>query len=174
MLLITWSIRLSLALFVAVLLWRLLGPQAANPQRWLKILWSIGFVLFVAHVLAAFHFVHHWSHEEAYRATARQTRELIGVAYGQGVYFNHLFMLAWAFDVWAMWSMSKGQPPSIRTLQRLALVYMLFIAFNGVVVFKAGWLRGVGIVATALLAIALVFKASAHRINSKDVLSDKR
>jgi hypothetical protein len=37
-------------------------------------------------------------------------------------------------------------------------MYMLFIAFNGVVVFESGWLRAVGISLTTMLVAASIFR----------------
>ncbi len=81
----------------------------------------------------------HWSHSEAHAATAKQTRELMGVEFGAGIYFKYLFMLAWAYD-----SGKCGRHSSISGFSMAPaplLAYMLFIAFNGVIVFKSGALR---------------------------------
>src|SRR5262249_53268697 len=43
--------------------------------RWLN---SFGCLAFIAHVVCAFQFYHHWSHAAAYADTARRTGELTG------------------------------------------------------------------------------------------------
>ena len=159
--LIAWSIRLSMLLFVTTLLTRLVAPQAIANSPATKSLWTAGFVLFVVHVLASFHFVHHWSHHAAYEATAKQTGELLGIEFGGGVYFNYLFLIAWGGDVWSTWYPPAREQWIIHWLLRLGMLYMLFIAFNGVVVFKSGWLRMVGIAATLILLAGLIWSAVA-------------
>lgn len=122
--------------------------------RWL---WTTSFLLFVVHVLSSFHFVHHWSHQQAYLATATETRKLMGVEFGAGVYFNYLFLLGWAIHVWFTWRPQLQENAWVRLLLRLIFVYMLFIAFNGVVVFKSGWLRALGVTATFAVISAVVW-----------------
>lgn len=156
-LIIAWTIRLSMLLLcVSVLLQlqRELGPRIRFVQRGL---WTTSFLLSVLHVLAAFHFVHHWSHTAAYLATAEETRLKLGFAYGAGVYFNYLFLIVWGIDVAWTWYGSRSHHRPTPWWIRAGRWYMLFIAFNGVVVFKTGWLRILGIAMTAgLLAIAIL------------------
>jgi hypothetical protein len=47
------------------------------------------------------------------------------------------------------------------------LMYMFFIAFNGVVVFESGWLRAVGISLTTMLVAASIIRFSRFW-NNKD------
>jgi hypothetical protein len=148
---IAWSIRFAMLLFVVVqaLEWN----RATKPsgELTLNILWTSSFLLFLLHVAAAFHFVHHWSHESAYLATANETREKMGFAYGAGVYFNYLFLLVWAMDVAMVWIGKKSTSMVHQYVRILGRCYLLFIAFKGVVVFKSGWLRALGLIATFVL-----------------------
>jgi hypothetical protein len=120
-------------------------------------LWLVGFVLFVVHVGAAFHFKHGWSHAAAFDDTARQTERLIGMPFGGGVYFNYLFLAFWALDL------LLGGPRTWRLTDRLSwlrmglVAYLYFIVFNGTVVFKTGGTRVLGLVlSAALLGFLLV------------------
>jgi len=47
--------------------------------RQCRVWWTAGCLLLFVHVACAFHFVHHWSHREAYEATAQQTAALTGL-----------------------------------------------------------------------------------------------
>lgn len=156
-LIIAWTIRLSMLLLCATVflqLQRHLSPRVRFLQSGL---WTASFLLSVLHVLAAFHFVHHWSHTAAYLATAEETRVKLGFAYGAGVYFNYLFLVVWGLDVVWTW---RGSQTSHRTTPwwiQVGRWYLLFITFNGVVVFKTGWLRILGITMTVgLLAIGIL------------------
>ena len=79
--------------------------QAAGvgDRGWVRLLWTVGAVLALVHVLAAFHYVHGWSHTAAVIETARRTREQIGFPVGSGVWFNYAFLLAWGLDVILSW-----------------------------------------------------------------------
>ena len=157
-LLIAWSIRLSMLLFVLVIASRIVNPRAVVDNTIARSLWTIAFVLFVVHVLASFHFAHQWSHDSAYQAIAKQTLELLGFEVGMGVYFNYLFLAVWALDVINAWTPIAEGRRAVQWLLCIGLIYMIFIAFNGIVVFKSGWLRFVGLVASALLLAAFVNK----------------
>lgn len=162
-LLISWSIRLSMLLFFATVAIRLTGSARASENAVVKHLWTCGFCFFLVHVLASYHYVHHWSHTEAYAATAKQTLELLGVEVGVGVYFNYLFIAAWALDIANTWFQISTDRWPIQWLLRFGFVYMLFIAFNGVVVFKSGWLRGIGLLCTSILVVAFAAKLFLQR-----------
>ncbi len=157
MFLIVWSIRLSLVLLVVTFLAWLLTRGQAQSHWAIRVTWTFSFLLFLVHVLSSFHFIHHWSHREAYAATAKETARLMGVEFGGGVYFNYLFLAGWALHVWFTWFPAAARGPVVRTFLQLILLYMLFIAFNGVVVFKSGWLRALGISATIAIAVTAIW-----------------
>ncbi len=96
--------------------------------------WTLGFLFFVAHVVAAFHFHHHWSHASALAETARQTRDMIGLEFGAGLYFNHLFTIVWAMDLAWIWFANAEVTLRYPWLRLTWIAYLIFIAFNGVAV----------------------------------------
>ena len=140
-----------LLLFVvfALQMQRQSGP---SMEGWLKYVWTASFVMCALHFLAAFQYVHNWSHSNAYASTAEETRKNLGFAYGTGVYFNYLFLIVWGADVCWVWrSQQNNATRSTPWVIRAGRWYMFFIAFNGVVVFKSGWLRTLGAIATVVL-----------------------
>lgn len=135
------SVRLAMLCYAGVLLGCACGghaPATTAASRWL---WTIGCGLFWGHVLSAFAFYHHWSHEHAFLDTALKTRAAIGVEFGYGIYFNHLFALAWTADVAWSWLAAKSYAARPRWLMVSLHAILLFIAVNGLVVFKAGPVR---------------------------------
>jgi hypothetical protein len=155
-LLIGWTIRLSMLLLFVVFVLRTSRQSEASVGHWLKYLWTASFVMCALHILSAFHFVHHWSHSAAYLATAEETHTKLGFAYGAGVYFNYLFLVVWGVDVCWTWCSRENSTRSTPWVIRAGRWYLLFIAFNSVVVFESGWLRTLGAIATvALLGIAI-------------------
>ncbi len=64
-----------------------------------RLAWTIGCLSLLVHVACAFHFYHGWSHDAAYRETARQTSEVTGLDWGGGLYINYAFVTGWVIDV---------------------------------------------------------------------------
>jgi len=179
-LLIKWTIRLSLICYAVYLGGWLYAPNRRWPAT-SRLIWTFGCVLFDVHVLCAFHFRHHWSHAAAWRHTAERTHEMLGFAFGDGIFFSYLFLALWTADVLWLWarppvlteppaSFTSGSstnpvqagaspmPPSQHLMPQtpvwriLVHLFLLFIAINGAVVFEAGPTRLVGIPALLTLA----------------------
>ena len=118
-----WTIRISALLYAVVLLLRRRHPGAA---RWLS---GAAYVLYLAHVYLAFDQRYGWSHAAAYAETARQTRELFGLDWGGGIYWNYAFTLLWPLDIlfpgraWSGWLHG----------------FLIFMFVNGVFVFGKWW-----------------------------------
>ena len=148
-----WSARLAFLLYaVAVAAWLVRKPRAA------RLAWTSGFLLYLAHVTAAFHFRHHWSHSAAYEETARQTAALFGVHSGVGLYANYVFTAIWALDViWMWWS-----PDTYRRRPRWIAVaihgFIAFMFFNATVVFVTGSVRWLGLTVTIALGMLTVYR----------------
>jgi hypothetical protein len=158
--LISASVRLALLCYAATVAGRMLGFRG---QR-LRCLWTVGCLLFIVHVAAAFHYVHNWSHQAAIRTTAAETRQLLGVAFGEGLWFSYAFVLLWLADAIWWWSSANSYLRRPRWLNLGLHGYLLFIAFNGAVVFEAGPTRLFGLLITTvlLLIVALRFRSRPH------------
>lgn len=148
--LIAWTVRLGVLCFALTVGGWAAGLKGAHQERWLRWSWTIGWGLFVLHMLAAFHFQHGWSHQRAYADTAKQTGELIGWEFGGGVYFNYLMILLWGVDVCAWW-LGWAAAAGYRVWRKVIVAYLCFMIFNGVAVFKAGWVRWVGVAVCLVL-----------------------
>jgi hypothetical protein len=144
-----WTVRLALAFYVLALS-ALLGRTRGGLARGL---WTLGFLCYLAHVAAAFHYYHDWSHSAAYRATARQTDAAFGLDWGGGLWLNYLFTAAWAVDVACWWEAGpdhhRARPRSITATLH---AFMAFMWFNAAIVFApAGPYRLVALTAGTLL-----------------------
>jgi hypothetical protein len=154
-LLTRWTIRLALVCYAAYLA----GWLITDQPRWSKIsrwLWTAGCALFLVHVTCAFHFVHRWSHAAAWESTARETQELLGVSFGDGIYFSYLFGAVWLVDVAWLWLATARHSARTPWTRGLVHAYLFFIAFNGAIVFEGGPVRWAGIVVCLLLACLAV------------------
>ena len=118
-----------------------------RTARWC---WTLGVVTFFIHVATAYHFIHHWSQEDA----IRHTREVSGV--GEGVYVSLAFGWLWLLDaVWWQW---RPQYYAIRPrwIGDLLHAFLAFIVFNGTVVYEQGPIRWAGAALFLLLGALLL------------------
>ena len=143
-----WTARISFLLYVLALGLRLLGRD-----RSARIAWAAGFGVFVAHMVAAFQLEHHWSHADAYAATARKTAALTGLDWGGGLYANYVLAVVWLLDVvwWVLGPRSYLRRPV--AVEAAVQGFFAFLWFNATVVFGHGPMRPIGAVAFGLLAI---------------------
>lgn len=142
--LISASVRLALLCYAATVAGRLLGFR--GPR--IRFFWTVGCLLFLVHVAAAFHYVHNWSHQAAIQTTATETRQLLGVAFGEGLWFSYAFVLLWLADATWWWSSATSYLRRPRWLNLGLHGYLMFIAFNGAVIFEAGPTRLFGLLLT--------------------------
>lgn len=118
-----------------------------SPDPGARIVWSAGCGVFVLHVLSAFGVVYGWSHDEAFRQTAIQTRAATGFGVGWGLYLNYAFGLIWFADSIWWWTVGDTRYQRRRRVVFGVLhVFFLFMIVNGAFVFVDGWRRFLGLV----------------------------
>jgi hypothetical protein len=139
------------------------GASAISRDGAARLLWSLGALFALAHVAAAFHLVHGWSHASAEADTARQTQEALGFAFGAGVYVNYLFLSVWTADA-AWWCLSpvtfRRRPAALDAGIRL---FIFFIFVNGAIVFPPGPVRIVGTLVVIALGAAWYFRRTGQK-----------
>jgi hypothetical protein len=146
-------IWLALAAYPITIGLLLSSPGSPRIRTYARAVWTFGCASFLAHVLCAFAYFHHWSHAEAYRETARQTAALAGWNWGGGIYFNYAFAAAWLGDVLWWWfaPQSFAQRPAWITATWQGFFFFMF--FNGAIVFGHGPVRILGILICIVLAV---------------------
>jgi hypothetical protein len=154
-LLTRWTVRVALALYVTGIALRV---RAGGRRSWLvpaRLSWAAGCAFFFVHVGCAFQFYHAWSHRAAYEETARQAAQVVGLAWGWGLYVNYAFAGVWAAD--ALWWLSWPECYQARSRVTEGAVqgFLAFVAFNATVVFGTGAIRWAGL--TAALLVALIW-----------------
>lgn len=146
-----WAIRVALLAMVVTFAMQLRGlAELSNVVRGT---WLVGATAAFGHSALALLSFHDGSHAAAFEATAQQTEELLGVAVGVGLYVNYIFVAVWLVDA----LLRCFRADLYRLLPywyRVAMYsFLIFIAFNGTVVFKDGWLRLLGLIVTAALLV---------------------
>lgn len=153
-LLLRGSIWLSVVAWTAAECVRLATRQTAGRERTARSLWTAGVVLALLHVALAFHIRHGWSQASALAETLRETEELLGFGFGDGLYANYAFLVVWAADTLWWWggpASFSTRPPALDTAIRL---FLLFIFVNGTIVFGHGPVRILGIAAVVTQGVA--------------------
>lgn len=164
------TVRLSLAFYAAaagLMLFLRPAEWAATGRgilaRWC---WSLAWAAYLVHLAMAFHFYHHWSHDDA----IRHTEDVSG--FGPGIYVSHLYTLLWTLDVAWWWSNPHGYATRQVWIGRVLHSFMAFIIFNGTVVYEKGPIRVAGIALFATLASVLIINhrgQRAHREMQKGI-----
>ncbi len=137
------------ALAVNLMLW--LGPADWQTIRKLgkatRQTWMLAWVAYLVHLAMAFHFYHGWSHADA----VEHVRQASGV--GEGIYVSHLFTLLWTADV--LWWRLRPRRYAARSpwFDWLLHAFMLFMWFNGTVVYETGPIRWAGLLFFAELTL---------------------
>jgi hypothetical protein len=147
-----WTVRVAVALYALGLALRASAGGRGPWPAGARLAWTLGFGAFLLHVACAFHFYHHWSHTDAYEATARQTAAVTGRAWGGGLYANYLFALVWGADVCWWWCAPAAYARRPRWLEWAVQGFLAFIVFNATVVFGAGPAHLLGLAAALLVA----------------------
>ena len=133
--------------------------------------WTAACAALLAHVACAFHFQHGWSHAAAYSDTARQTAEVFGLDWGGGLYVNYALLVGWVADVGWWWIGGLGayrRRPWPLVIAWHA--FLLFIVFNGAVVFADGFVRwaGLGLCAALILVWLSAARDATARASRRD------
>jgi len=125
-----------------------------------RAVWTAGCAFFLAHVVCAFQFYHHWSHTEAYLETAERAAKLTGWHSGSGLYLNYLFAAIWVADTLWQWIAPRGCERRPAWVVNALHTFFLFMIFNGTVVFGHGFARWLGVVLCAGLGVLWIRKSA--------------
>jgi hypothetical protein len=110
--------------------------------------WLLGGVCLWVHAALAFHAVHGWSHAAAEAATASQVAAVTGWRSGGGLWVNYAFLIAW---VWVAWQWNGLG----RRLRLGWWAVVLFLGFQGAVVFAPPGSRWIGVLWTVAAAASV-------------------
>lgn len=152
-LVINWTARLFVACYISRLI-----LDTADTRDWSlragRYLWTCGCLVFLAHIVAAFHWKHHWSHSEAHTHVLNRTAEMTGVQTGVGIYVNYLFATLWCLGTVAWWT-SLNWPKHRIAYWSIQAVFA-FLMFQATAVFGPPFWKPVAI--AVILALIVLRK----------------
>lgn len=135
----------------------------ARCAKLARLCWMVGCAFFLAHVVAAFHFYHQWSHTIAMEDTRRETLERTGLNFRGGLYFNYLFAVMWLIDCTG-WLIGRNCFSERNKIWFIALhTFFLFMIFNATVVFGRDWAQPAGAIVCLAALMALWMQRKARR-----------
>ena len=144
--------------------------KQTKVARWL---WTIGCLLYLAHVASAFEYYHSWSHELAAESTAIETEAVVGIKTGFGIYVNYFFTLIWSVDVLYWWSAGDDRYKSRRTRITFWLhAFFVFMILNGAIIFANEKVRIIGVALLSVILINFMIAAWKNR-NASGAPSDQ-
>ena len=150
------TIRVTLLWYAASLVLMLrLSPQDWTTQtslgKWTRWCWTWAVVSFLCHFVSAFHFYHHWSQQHAYEHVENVS------GWGPGIFVSYSFTLLWTLDMIYWWMCPQRYAHRSSVLGGIIHTFLLFIIFNGTVVFEVGFIRVAGIIGFILFAVYAVW-----------------
>lgn len=152
-LIILWTARLAIGVML-FRVWLAFARGRRPPTRLECMIWTAGCLLYLLHVLAAFHWTHDWSHDAAWRHVAEQTEDVTGRRWGGGLYLNYAFTVAWLADVAWVWRDHRRGIRSTSRTRPLLHAFLGLMVINATVVFgSAGWWAAAVLFACGLLLI---------------------
>jgi hypothetical protein len=110
----------------------LLMPHArvsVSMPRLRRYLYSGGWLVLLVHIALAFHFYHHWSHDDAWQRTQEQS------GYGNGIYANYALIVVWGLDVLWSWLASMKYQSRPRWIGVCIQGFLLFMWFFATTIF---------------------------------------
>jgi hypothetical protein len=152
-----YTVRLALV-YYAVALALLMYTNPADRQalttrgRLMRWCWTLAWATYLVHLGMAFHYYHHWSHQDA----IEHTHSVSGL--GEGIYASHLFTLVWSADVATWWLAPRRWAGRSRWIDGLLHGFMLFIVFNATVVYETGLIRWAGVGGFVVLGLLVLMR----------------
>jgi hypothetical protein len=123
---------------------------ATTAGKAARLCWMLAWLAYLVHLATAMHYYHGWSHADA----MQHVEQVSG--FGPGIFFSHLFTLLWTADVGWWWLDRDAYARRLAWVDRALHTYMVFIIFNGTVVYETGVIRWAGAVMFAVLGVGLV------------------
>jgi hypothetical protein len=171
-----WSefLLVRLSIWIACGLWfigawcRIVSSSHGNArtERVYRWTWFGAGVFTWVHVFSSYGLVHDWSHAAVLEQTGDDSYAVVGFRVPWGVYVNFLF--AGILSGYSGWMIRKRG--RVYGLDRLVYLFLAFIVFNALVVFKTGTIRWIGLAGFGLVAAMYWFR---HRSTNETIATSE-
>lgn len=148
-----WSIRIAVICYLARLILAKCRVVGRVPARAEAVVWTVGCIAYVVHVIAAFSIAHDWSHNKAWEFTAIETQRMVGIRRGDGVWVNYAFTLIWLVDVFRVVRAANEKRTTNSRIDVGVHLLFAFIIFSATVVFGPSLYRYLAIPVGFLLLL---------------------
>jgi hypothetical protein len=156
-----WSIRASGVLFAAASL-AALYAHASRGVAVLRVLWTAGCLMLLAHELAALGGYFHWSQTAAWEHIANRSRQFAGLGWGGGLMINYAAALLWSGDVAWWWIAPASRARRGAWISITLWSFLAALFFFGAVAFVAGPTRYVAAAQFVMVGIAYALRLVAR------------
>jgi hypothetical protein len=152
--------------FAALILQRSSVTNESNRSKACRAsnaIYLLGAGMMVIHILMAYRLAHDWSHEIALEHTANETERVVGFRLASGLYVNFVFAAVFLGD--AFWRVCVGVPGSRRPRGVAVAIdtFLLAIVIMATIVFEAGMVRWLSVLAVATITARAVRNRSTVR-----------
>ena len=121
------------------------GASASRPagaraplERAARAAFTAGGLLLLVHAALALHVRYGWSHHAAARDTARQTREVTGLAFEGGLLVNEVFLVLWSLEAFRWWRAASSYRSRGRAVEWAVRAFFFVMFASGAVRLRAG------------------------------------
>lgn len=123
------------------------SAEPLRPERAYRWTWFFSGVFTWIHIVASYGLVHHWSHANVLQHTGEESYAVIGIRAPWGVYAN--FVFAGVLCGYSSWMILRKE--RVYWADSIVFLFLAFIVFNALVIFKTGPIRWIGL--TGFLAL---------------------
>ncbi|MFN7874657.1 MAG: hypothetical protein ACK5PB_05025 [Pirellula sp.] len=137
--------------------------QPSQLERAYQWIWFFTGIFTWTHVLASYGLIHNWSHANVLQHTGEESYAVIGIRVPWGVYAN--FVFAGVLSGYSGWMILRNRRAS--WADSIVFLFLAFIVFNALVIFKTGPIRWIGLIGfVALFSIHIHSQGSKFRGSS--------
>lgn len=130
------------------------SAQPSQMERVYRWTWLFAGGFTWTHVIASYGLIHNWSHANVLQHTGEESYAVIGIRVPWGVYAN--FVFAGVLSGYSGWMILRKRRAYWADL--IVFLFLAFIVFNALVIFKIGPIRWIGFVGFVALFSLHVYR----------------
>lgn len=137
--------------------------QQAKFEKTYRWAWFFAGIFTWIHVFSSYGLVHNWNHANVLKHTGDESYAVIGIRVPWGVYANFLF--AGVLSGYSVWMIFKKCRHTV--VDSIVYIFLAFIVFNALVIFKTGSIRWFGLIGfAAIILLHLGCRGTKNAVNA--------